>query len=164
MHYLKDDQKVKIIYNDYKNQQSGKPVPKAFKFLNPLDALNQILQHVLPANFQKSRYYGLHHHSCVAKNIVPTALKRNNITIRTLFQILHQLLQSKPYSCSQCNSINYQLEYFAPDKYWIINFIQFKKLRAPPIKPNNMPTQSNTSQTPKPVNLIPLPNLIKTWP
>jgi hypothetical protein len=40
-----------LIYNDYKNQQSGCPAPKASKTMHPLVAIQQILQHTLPLYF-----------------------------------------------------------------------------------------------------------------
>lgn len=60
LQYLKENHKVIILYNDYKNQLQGFPAPKAFKELDPLSAIHQILEHVLPPHFQKSRKYGLH--------------------------------------------------------------------------------------------------------
>ncbi|MBK6478320.1 MAG: transposase [Saprospiraceae bacterium] len=36
LQYLKDNHKVIILYNDYKNQLSGCPAPKAFKELDPI--------------------------------------------------------------------------------------------------------------------------------
>lgn len=118
MKYIEEQQQVQLIYNDYKNQQPGMAAPKLIKILKPLEAIHQILQHVLPGYFQKSRNYGLHHHSTVIKQAIPPALKRNPMTIRTVFQILHQLLQINPYQCSECGSDNYKIIEFAGDKSW----------------------------------------------
>ncbi|MBK6815994.1 MAG: transposase [Saprospiraceae bacterium] len=53
LQYLKDNHKVIILYNDYKNQLSGCPAPKAFKELDPIPAIHQILEHVLPSFSKK---------------------------------------------------------------------------------------------------------------
>lgn len=142
--YIDDQKKVHLIYNDYKNQQSGVAAPKLIKILKPLDAIHQILQHVLPAHFQKSRNYGLHHHSTFIKQSIPCSLKRNSITIRTVFQILHHLLQINPYQCPACSSVNFTIIEFAPDKSWWSPFIQYTAGRSPPGFIQNMnPTQVN---------------------
>jgi hypothetical protein len=51
--YIKDSECVVLLYNEYKKQESGKVAPKAYLYLEPLVAIDQILQHVLPKHFQK---------------------------------------------------------------------------------------------------------------
>ncbi|MBK6392589.1 MAG: transposase [Saprospiraceae bacterium] len=58
LQYLKDNHKVIILYNDYKNQLSGCPAPKAFKELDPIPAIHQI-QNMYSPSFSKTRKYGL---------------------------------------------------------------------------------------------------------
>lgn len=92
------------------------------------------MQHVLPPYFQKSRRYGLHA-SVVKKRIekiIPAALKRNGQTIRTLFEILTQLLKEKPYSCEKCHSSEYYIETVLPNKQWVHHFISIPIGRSPP--------------------------------
>ena len=59
--YLAQTDEVAILYNDYRNQQNECAAPKAIKHLDPLTAIHQIIQHVLPRHFQKSRHYGAPH-------------------------------------------------------------------------------------------------------
>lgn len=130
--YLKSQQAVTILYNDYAQQKEGQPAPKSIKYLQPIEAINQILQHVLPPYFQKSRRYGLHHHSCNLKSTIPTALKNNNQTIRTIFQILNHLLQSNPFECEKCQSKNFFIqEIDNPEKYNLA-IIFIDSLKSPP--------------------------------
>ena len=98
---------VNIEFNDYKNQQQNQAAPKSIKSLMPLDAIYQILQHSLPAYFQKSRNYGLHHPSNKIKQHLPIALKRKGITIRTIFEIITHLLKLKPLICEVCGGSDF---------------------------------------------------------
>jgi len=132
LQYIKNQNRVIILYNDYKNQQKGHPAPKAYKELNPLLAIHQILQHVLPPHFQKSRRYGLHHHALKNIYIIPDALRREPLTIRTLFQIITELSKQKPFQCEVCGSTNLEIDLLIPDSSWIFNFIDSDNLRAPP--------------------------------
>ena len=132
--YLADQQIVQIIYNNYRDQQVGQPAPKAEKIWSPLVAIDRMLQHVLPPYFQKARYYGIHAPATykAIKDLIPVYLKRNKNTIRTLFQILHHLLQIKPYQCDVCQSPSYITIDLAPDKTWITNLINLPGNKAPP--------------------------------
>ena len=65
--YLNETKEVQIIYNDYRNQKKGEAAPKAVKKINPLVAIDQMMQHVLTPYFQKNRYYGLHASSTYKK-------------------------------------------------------------------------------------------------
>ncbi len=134
LEYLHAEQKVNIIYNDYKKQQSGCPAPKATKPLEPLVAIDQIMQHVLPPYFQKSRRYGLHASATKKRleNVIPDELKRNGQTVRTLLEILTQLLKIKPYQCSKCGSSEYSIGDVKSDKSWIQQYITIPKCRSPP--------------------------------
>ena len=124
--YLKDTQQVHILYNDYKNQIAGQPAPKATKKLHPIDAIAQIMQHVLPPYFQKSRYFGIHHHVTwkQIKDIVPKSLMRHSFTPRTTFQILKQLIKDQnPFQCAACKSTDYQIQNIKPDSNWVKSFL-----------------------------------------
>jgi hypothetical protein len=134
LQYVKDENRVDIIYNDYKRQITGQPAPKKIKELDPLIAIGQILQHVLPSYFQKSRRYGLHNPVTKRRlsGVIPDEIRRNGQTIRTLFQILSQLLQRKPYQCANCNSTEYRIEDISADKSWIYCYISIPNSRSPP--------------------------------
>lgn len=141
--YIDDQQNVQLVYNDYKNQQTGKVAPKLIKLLKPMEAIHQILQHILPSHFQKSRNYGLHHHSTVIKRLIPTTLKRNPMTIRTVFQILHQLLKISPYECTDCGSGNYTIIEFPGDKSWWVPSMWKTAGRSPPGYAQNTSSYNN---------------------
>ncbi len=119
--YIEDQKEVQIIYNNYKAQKSNEAAPKSLHTLDPLTAMDMILQHVLPRYFQKARYYGLH--SAITfkriKGNIPSMLIRNGQTIRTLFQILTELLKLKPYVCEVCGSTDYIKLELAPDTGWL---------------------------------------------
>jgi len=132
--YLADQQKVEIIYNNYRAQAVNQAAPKSIKVLPPLVAIDHIMRHVLPASFQKARYYGLHAAATyrVVKDKIPHYLKRNNLTIRTLFQILKYLLQLTPYRCENCQSPDYFIYAIPPDKSWINTIIALPRNKSSP--------------------------------
>ena len=145
--YLKSHRKVSICYNDYKNQESGKAAPKAYKKLDPLVFINQFLQHVLPPYFQKTRRYGLHASPTKKKYAqqISDTIKRNGHSVRTVLQIINQLIKAKPYECAQCQSDQYEMAIISSDRAWIHNNIKGLKCRAPPkpcaieyLKPNGV--------------------------
>ena len=133
--YLKDNNQVKILYNDYANQQQGQPAPKKYKVVDPLSFIHQFMQHVLPPYFQKTRRYGLHSSATKRKyeGLLPKAIKRNGHTIRTLLQIITQLIKDKPFSCEQCQSNEYQIIMIPQCKEWIHRYINVPTPRPPPL-------------------------------
>ncbi len=133
--YLKSHSKVKLLFNDYKNQQDGKPAPKNSRQISPLVFIDQFLQHVLPPYFQKSRRYGLHASATKRKfkNKLPSAIKRNGHVIRSLFEIITQLIKQNPFQCEKCGSALYDIIYLKPDKIYKEKFISSpKSIRPPP--------------------------------
>lgn len=137
--YYKQTRKVEIIYNDYRNQKTGQAAPKAKKKLNPLSAIHQILQHVLPPYFQKSRRYGIHAGATKKRiqKLVPESIKRNGGTVRTVIQILSQLLKNTPYRCEICKSTDHEIQIVKPNKNWIHKYIHVpKSARPPPMNKN----------------------------
>lgn len=112
---------VRITYNDYRKQEAGKPAPKAFKDLPPLLAMQQILQHLLPAYFQRSRHYGLHAAPAYKRleGVLPKAVKRNGATVRTVIQLLKALLKEEPYRCEACQGEAFTVTPLLPDKAFI---------------------------------------------
>lgn len=134
LQYIKGSSSVSLMYNDYQNQVTGKAAPKAYKCMDPLTAIHQILQHVLPPSFQKTRKYGLHHPSSSIKHSIPAALVRNGLTVRTSIQIITQLAKEKPFICQNCGSDNLLIQILQPDKSYIFQFISSNSLKAPPYK------------------------------
>ena len=133
LNYIKDSEKVVLLHNDYKNQQAGQVAPKAYKIMDPLVAINQILQHVLPPYFQKSRSYGIHNSSSKTKDNIPNTLKRNGQTIRTVFEIITELMKLNPYKCEVCGANNHHIDIIKPDKSYILTYITIPIPRPPPI-------------------------------
>ncbi len=137
--YVKEVQTVQIRYNDYRNQKHGEAAPKAYRYLDPLVAIHQIMQHVLPSYFQKSRRYGLHSNA-TKRSIeasIPDAVKRNGKTIRTILQILNELLQKTPYRCERCKSTDHIILEVKADRRWIHKYLHIPTSnKSPPMKKN----------------------------
>jgi len=104
--------------------------------MHPLTAIEQILQHVTPKYFQKSRHYGLH--SAITyptvEHKIPEKIKRNNNTVRTILEITKEMLGiSSINTCPYCQAENSLIiDYLAPDKQWIKPYLSNN--RAPPTK------------------------------
>jgi len=132
--YLQEHNKVRLLYNDYKNQQKGEAAPKAYKTLDPLTFIHQFLQHLLPPYFQKTRRYGIHANATKKKyeNQLNDYVKRNGKTIRTVIQIITQLIKDKPYECQQCGSSKYTIEVISANRHWIYSHIAHINIRPPP--------------------------------
>jgi hypothetical protein len=133
--YQQQQKQVQIIYNDYKKQEQGKAAPKGIKSLQPLVAIHQMVSHVLPPHFQKARYYGLHA-SATYKRIedqLPDRLKRNGYTIRTIFQILSDLLKVSLYRCEVYGSGDYSIIEIRPDEQYKFRFLSLPHGRSPPM-------------------------------
>ena len=132
--YIKDQQRVQILYKDYKNQKKNEAAPKATKYLDPPIAIHHLMRHVLPPYLQKSRHYGLH--SVVTfkrlEDKIPDQMKRNGQTIKTLFELLHQLLKITPYCCDRCKSQDYEIIDIPADPSWIRHLL-LPNIRAPTI-------------------------------
>lgn len=132
--YLADQQEVNIIFKDYRNQIKDQHAPLNIKSIEPLLAIHQFLLHVLPPYFQKSRYYGLHASATAKKfkdKIDPKLLK-NSDSIKNLFAILKSMLNLKPFKCTICQSLEFEIKPIKRDLNWIFYFITLPNLRAPP--------------------------------
>lgn len=138
--YIKETSEVLILYNDYKNQEEGKAAPKKHKKLDPLSFIHQFVQHILPLYFHKSRRYGLHASAIKKKykDTLPESIRRNGSTIRTIMQILTQLIKETPFECTNCKSKEYEIKLVQKDKEWIHRYIKVPTTRPPPpkIKPH----------------------------
>lgn len=131
--YLKEQSQVILQYNDYKHQLKNNVAPKAYNTMEPLVFIHQLLQHVLPSHFQKSRNYGLHKLSEKQKEKIHQSLIRNANTIRSLFQIISHLLGLDALSCSICGQQDFEKEEIQPNRKWILKYISlYPKSRSPP--------------------------------
>lgn len=126
--YDQAHQKVTILFNDYANQQTGKPAPKKTKQLAPLIAMQQILQHILPPYFQKVRHYGLHAANTQRKikPLIPNLLRHHPQTVRTLFQILSILLGITPFACPHCQGTNFITTNIPSDANYLKAYLRTK--------------------------------------
>lgn len=143
--YLKEKQVVQLQYNDYKNQELNKAAPKAYMNLEPLTAMNQILQHVLPPYFQKSRHHGLHSANEKTKASIPNKILKNGHTIRTVFEIISHLLNLKPFTCDQCQSTAFDMVEISSVRPLKNKTLIHPSSRAPPFQ-NLIPITKNTSE------------------
>ena len=131
--YDRAGKNVQIKYNDYKGQEKGKAAPKAYRNLNPLLAIQMILQHQVPRYFQRVRHYGLHAGATYKKiqDQLPDHLKRNGATVRTILQILKALLKEEPNCCPECGGFDFEEILLANDEQYVKEIILLKK-RGPP--------------------------------
>lgn len=140
--YDKAGKNVRIEYNDYRHQQPGQPAPKNYRHLPPLLAIHLILQHQLPAYFQRVRHYGLHAAASYdkIKDHIPNHLKRNGQTVRTVIQILRALLAKQPYQCQHCGSTDFIVELLHADPGYLYKHVLHQG-RSPPLG------QADTTET-----------------
>lgn len=125
LEYIADQRRVQIIYNDYRKQQKGQPAPKAVKKLQPLVAIGQIMQHVLPAYLQKTRRYGLHH-ATTRKRLSTTlvdVVRQNGHTIRTIMQIIKDLMGVEQVVCEQCGGTDFSTVLIPADKFYLKTYL-----------------------------------------
>lgn len=130
-HYDEVNKRVHLLYKDYKNKdKSTNQVPKKELSLRPLVAIHRMMQHCLPAYFQKCRYYGLHASASYAKyeSQIPQQIKNNNQTVRTLFEILHAMLGLEAFKCHNCDGNQFSQERIKPDRNWIHQWLSIPTL------------------------------------
>jgi len=126
--------KVELEYKDYRNQQAGQPAPLAYRQLSPLVAMQQLLQHLLPRHFHRSRSYGLHASATrkrLATSLVPWVQKEPD-TVTIIFRLLKYLLLHPLPVCEQCGVIGLPLEtQLASDRHFLATFLPINS-RSPP--------------------------------
>ena len=138
------NQHITLTYNDYRKHPQqvgdGQAAPKAQKKLHPLLAIHHILQHVLPPYFQKCRYYGLHASSTFKKYqpSIPVHLKRNQQTVRTLFQILKTMMRIEEIQCEVCSGTSFDKIIVPADHTWASKQISGYHLRSPPFSKHSL--------------------------
>lgn len=147
--YDAQGKQVRIEYNDYAKQEPGQPAPKSYKNMAPLLAIDQLLQHQVPPNFHRVRHYGLHAGVTYKKwkDKLPAEIKRNNRTIRTVFQILKTLLGMQPDRCGYCGGDQLTVSIVSADASYIKTYILHQG-RSPPSmhRPSTGSDQNNQCQ------------------
>lgn len=135
LHYDPIQKTVRLAYKDYRRQEAGQAAPIAYCELAPLVAMQQILQHLLPAYFHRSRSYGLHAPATRKRlgNQLQALVPTNRDTVRLLFRLLkHLLLQPLP-ACEACGDTRPpRVEIVAPDRGFLSTFLTNLESRAPP--------------------------------
>lgn len=133
LEYIKENNEVNLLYNDYKNQKEGEIAPKEVKKIPPLIFLDHLLSHLPPPYFQRTRRYGIHASakSKMVKETIERKLKRNGRTIRTVMEIISHLMHLTPFTCQKCGSESFITKDFPPDKEWIHEWITLPNIRAP---------------------------------
>lgn len=117
---------VSLAHKDYYRQiNKNEPPPLTTKIMHPLVAIHQILQHSLPAYFQKCRYYGLHSNVARTKNclLIPHTIRHNTMTVRTLMQLICQMIGMETIRCGHCGHDQFMEEKIPADPGWIITCI-----------------------------------------
>jgi hypothetical protein len=134
LHYDSTGQNVRIEYNDYARQVSGQAAPKAYRQLHPIDAMGQLLQHLLPPHFHRSRHYGLHAANTYASLApqLPDKVKKEGATVRTIIEILRAMLVEEPYRCPYCQSDQLEKAEVLPNRNYSAGWLG---RRAPPMGP-----------------------------
>lgn len=156
LNYLRSINEVHIQYNDYKNQQALQAAPKLIKVLNPLDAIEQILQHNIPAYFQKSRSYGLHNKCNLVQQQIPISIQRNGQTIRTILEIITQLLKLEKLKCTKCGCTEFHISDFKPIRYFYNNILLGVSISSPPhFNMTYYPNNSNVNYIYSNIAMIP---------
>jgi hypothetical protein len=134
--YIKGQEKVHLLYNDYQQQKEGEAAPKKIKKIDPLVFIHQFMEHVLPPYFQKSRRYGLHASATKKKykDRLPQSIKRDGSVIRTIMQIVTQLLKATPYLCAKCECKEFEIILVRPNTEWMYRYLVLPYTRPPPPK------------------------------
>lgn len=140
-------QTVELTYNDYRRQAPGEAAPQATRQLPPLVAMANILQHVLPAHFHRTRSYGLHAAN-TRKRLGPLLkgyVKQTPDTVLMVMRLLKAMLRGQLRDvCEQCGSVTPPLvELVAPDHRLIAPWLG-ATARPPPVmgKLTQTPQQS----------------------
>ena len=104
-----------------------------YKNIEPLVFIHQYLQHVPPPYFQKVRYYGIHSSASQAKirKEIPQMMRNHGSTIRTVMEIITQLLKIPKLQCDRCGHDQFEIEDLRPYKEYIKKYISVPDNRSP---------------------------------
>lgn len=127
--WLKETEEVRLVYNDYKNQVEDEAAPKKTKSFAALAFIHQYLCHVPPPYFQRTRRYGLHASASRKKNAeaLQDKIRKNGNTVRTILEIITQLLKVSVLICEKCQHDQFETEIILADSSYKHSF-----LRLPP--------------------------------
>jgi hypothetical protein len=104
LHYDAQAGTVRLEYKDYRQQKQGEPAPLAYRNLDPLIAMQMILQHLLPPYFHRSRAYGLHHPGTRKRlsSSLQNWVRQSPGLIVVMIRLLKAVLAQTMYSCEGC--------------------------------------------------------------
>lgn len=129
-------QTVTLTYKDYRNQITGEAAPEATRQLPPLVAMANILQHVLPAHFHRTRSYGLHAANTRKRlgALLEGYVQQTPDTVLVLLRLLKEVLRCQLLNtCEHCGSIAPpRRELVAPDRGLIAPWLGASG-RSPPV-------------------------------
>ena len=133
LEYVKHLEQVHLIHNDYKNQKEGEAAPKKVRVFEPLSFIHQLLHHLPPPYFQRTRRYGLHASSkgAAARKLISKKARANGRAIRTVMEIITHLMKLQPLECEKCGSQNFVTHNVSQDRDWIFQYITLPKIRSP---------------------------------
>jgi len=129
-----ENERIFFSCKDYQDRdQTGKATVKETS-LSIMDFIQRFLLHILPKGFQKVRYNGLM--SSAAKNTkLQQAFKILGHTIqhtmRTIKQILKQLLSRDVDICQACGASHFVTNILLTNRKWMIHNIKWNPNRAP---------------------------------
>ena len=131
--YVEQTKKVHLLYNDYRNQKEGEAAPEKEKPMEPLNFIHQVIQHLPPPYFQRCRRYGLHASAKgkATKALIAKKVRAHGCTVRTVCEIVTQLLKLQPWQCEQCGCTEHTKHELRPDKSWKFTYITLPKIRSP---------------------------------
>lgn len=116
--------KITISHKQYSAAKRNEIPPVVQLDLKPLHFIHKLLQHVLPHRFQKVRYYGLHATTNKNKLLqLAQQLGQQPAIMRTVVQILKDLLGHQPHRCPRCNCDNLLKKPIPADRRWILTFL-----------------------------------------
>ncbi|MBP9196832.1 MAG: hypothetical protein KBF35_04140 [Saprospiraceae bacterium] len=99
-----------------------------------------------PFSINKCRHYGIHQYTTKQRKNISSQLINHGAIIRTVFEILRQLLKLDVFVCHHCGSIDFDKEAIPEDPDYLYTYLQNK---APPnINTLHTGRSSNTALNP----------------
>ena len=101
--------------------------------MDPLSFIHQYLMHLAPPYFHKTRRYGLHSSACKKKyaKIIEDKLKRNGDTVRTVMEIITQLLKLPKLICEKCGHSEFDIIPITSDRNFKYTFMDRPRNKSP---------------------------------
>lgn len=131
--YVKKARAVNIIYKDYRNSLADQAPPIEIKTMPPLLFMHQMLQHLPPPYFHRCRRYGLHANAknAMTKEFITNRVKENTRIIRTVMEILKDLMKLEQFKCEKCEHSEFLVHRLKPNDSFIFQYITIPKIRSP---------------------------------